>query len=701
MNLYKSIWYTSIVLAIIGVLFLLTGQPQVGITLATVGGSSLALFVIWDEIQRASSGERNSTTQLALTLGGATLFITTVAFSTNVIPSEASISVRVVTLVLGLQALALTLENHPATISLTARLIILCAGHGAVLAGSVLLLPFGPTNTPGGLLLYAAGVPTLLLHAFWIRTYRSKVGSMSQTNKKRWEGTLLITIIIGVPSVLIFSLTGTGEALVPSDVIATLVLAVTGITTILGVGIISAPQTSPWITQLFERHIVAVTLHTLATLILVNITVFAIFLIVPQLFLPILSGILVVILVGVVLNYSMIFHAQRSSFRDYNDDKKMYSETSLSDVTVVITGFDEAAVLPETLKHNLTELEKSPFVLVPAMRSTDGTIELMKNATEVHPERVRVIEGTTGSKAGDLNRVWQYIETPYVLVLDADETIGADFVRRGLIHFNSDPSVGIVQGRKIASSPTVDAFQRFVTIERQHSTLLDDSLMDDIFGAGHFAGSSAMFRHEVPIGVSGWDPSFLTEDIELTLRIYTQTKWNLKYDANMISQEINPKSWGALVRQRERWARGWAQVAVVHERDVLQSWRHIGGRKAGGLSWLLFTSVSAPIFTILPALSLHWYLGLAPQTSAVVALIIALVLLPERGISFVYTAIRDPEIETSAGRTIESLLFAYTWILFSWLVQLHSLYLELSGTENVWHRTKKESATGERISGTE
>jgi len=696
-KLYKILWSAAIATTVVGVISFVAGLAFFGITLIAVGGTSLALSVIWTEIQLALADRDDSVRQLILLYGEAALFIIAVAFSTNVIPSEAPTSVRAVTLILGLQALALTIQSKPATISRTAQSTVLCAGHGTVLAGSVLALPFGPTNPSGTLLLYAVGIPTVLLHTFWIRTYRSTADSAPQTGIQRWEGILLIAIIVGVPSTLFVSLIGPEAVLPLNSTVVSVAIATTGIALIFAFATLGAPQSSPRIARLLERHLVGASLHILVTLILVNTAVFTVFLLVPQLFTWILGGVLILLLIGISMNYLMIVHEQRSSRSDYDNARTPSPEIPLSAVTIVITAFDEAAVLPETLQHNLDTLEELPFILVPAVRSTDGTIKLMEETQEAYSDRVRIVKGTTGSKAGDLNRAWQHIKTPYVLVLDADETVNIEFVRRGLTQLEKHPSVGIVQGRKVSTSPTYDAFRRFVTIERQHSTLLDHSLIDDIFDAGHFAGSSAIFRREVPVDVKGFDPSYLTEDIELTIRLYLQTDWNVMYDNQMIAREINPQNWDALFRQRERWARGWAQVAVQYSGDILYSWKNIGGKKSGALSWLLFTAVSAPIFTILPALSLHWYLGLAPQTSPILAFIIAIVLLPERGISFVYTAIRDPAVETSAGRVVEVLLFAYTWILFTWLIQLHSLYLQLSGTEGVWHRTTKGKTDLERI----
>ncbi len=693
-RLYEAVWYTAVAVSVVGVIVFSINPSPLAILIIAFGAGSLALFAIWKEIQLALSAEPHVTRRLVLVSGEAALFIIAVAFSTNFIPSDAPLSIRTAVLVLGVQVLALTIDTHPAKISQRTRWTIFCTGHGAVLAGTILILPFGPTNTTGTLLLYAVGTPTLLLHAFWIRTYREVGAPVPKTDAQRWEAILLVVIAVGVPAALFVSLTGTETALVPSTPIATSATAVAGVSAIVAFALLSAPETPPSITRLLDGYLVAVGLHTAVALILVNTFVFTVFLLLPQLFVWILGAVLLLVLVGVGLNYSMIWHAEKSLAHIDDDSEVPSPDIPLSAVTVIVSGFDEASVLPTTLQQNLANLPDMPFLLVPASRSTDGTIEIMQQTQQEHPERVQVIEGPTRSKAGDLNHVWRHVETPYVLVLDADETVDAEFVYRGLSMLRDRPSVGVVQGRKLAAYPTGSVFNRFVTIERQHSTLLDHSLLSDLFDAGHFGGSAAIFRREVPCDVGGWDPTFLTEDIELTLRLYLHSEWQVAYNPRMTAREINPQSWGALFRQRERWARGWAQVAIQHGPAVLQSGSRLGWLKSGALSWVLFTSVSAPVYAILPALLLHWYLGLAPPTPATLALALAIVLLPERGISFAYTAIRDPAIEFSWPRSVEAVAFAYLWIVFAWITQLHSLYLQLSGTEGVWHRTKKMAGGG-------
>jgi len=104
---------------------------------------------------------------------------------------------------------------------------------------------------------------------------------------------LLIAVIVGVPSTLFVSLMGPEAALALNSVVGSVATATAGITTIFAFATLGAPRSSPKLAEPLERHLVAASLHILVTLILVNTAVFTVFLIVPQLFIWILGGILV------------------------------------------------------------------------------------------------------------------------------------------------------------------------------------------------------------------------------------------------------------------------------------------------------------------------------------------------------------------------------------------------------------------------
>ncbi len=362
-------------------------------------------------------------------------------------------------------------------------------------------------------------------------------------------------------------------------------------------------------------------------------------------------------------------------------------------MTAVVPAFDEAEILPESLDQNLDALEEVLFVVVPAERSTDGTVDVAYKYQEDYPERVRVFEGTTGSKAGDLNEVWGTIDTPQVLILDADETVDAEFLERGQAMLDVSPSVGIVQGRKTELYPNESEFTRFVTSDRRHSTWLDHPLMHDVAGASYFAGSAALLRHEVPTSVDGWSEDTLTEDIDLTLRLNLETDWRIEYVPEMVARVLNPKTFLSLVQQRRRWARGWVKAISHHGTEVLRAGSTLGWRRSLGLSWVLFTTVNAPLYTVFPAIILLGLLGLGTSPPLWIAAVVALVILPAKAISFGYAAVCDPMIPICKRPPpiLEVVLHAYLWILATWLIQLHALYLHLAGAPQIWTPTTKSS----------
>jgi cellulose synthase/poly-beta-1,6-N-acetylglucosamine synthase-like glycosyltransferase len=547
-------------------------------------------------------------------------------------------------------------------------------------------------------MLYAVGFGVLVLSAFWARTLA--VGQTpldASSDRRRWEGLLLAAVIVGVVGATAMVLTTQTGTLGLRTPLAQLLATVTGVAAVVALATLGVPRFAPLALGWFDTPAVSVAQHVLALFAVVNGFVLGVFVAVPWLLAPVFGAFLAAILLGVVLNYAMLLHA-----RGRHSDVPADPRAGLADgqVTVLVTGANEVDALSASLRANVAELDSLPFLLVPAARSSDGTQELMRAVQAEHPDRVRVVEGTGGSKADDLNQVWEHVETPHVLILDADETVDASFVTRARAVLAARPDVGIVQGRKYATYPTASRLSRFVSAERQHSTWLDHPFDADVLAAAHFAGSAAVLRREVLPAVDGFDDGVLTEDIDLTIRLYLETDWDVAYVPEMGARELLPGGLTSLLRQRERRARGWSQVAGRHLGDIVWSWRSLGLRRTLGLSWLLLLAVSAPLYVIFPALLLPAIaLGVSVDLALPVAALFAVFLIPERAISFAYAVFRDPEIPTTTAiRTIVgTVCFAYLWIVFGWVVQLHSLYLQFAGAPRTWTVTRKSRPVVEAV----
>lgn len=684
------VWYTTVLIALCGVVSFGTGRRFflfLGLALMAIGGTGLALLAFVTEFRLAFAAENRSVSRSVVIATSALAFIVAVAIGSNAVPTSASLTERLAILAIGLQALFLTIDYRPTSTSLRSRATLLVLSHGVVLTASTVTLVSGTANGRAAVLLYTVGFSFLSLNAFWSRQERVGITPPRPKSRRRyWESLLLLALIGGgLSAVVVVFLTPDTTQVLRSPVgrVAVTCLGAAGV---VALAILSVPESPPRLLQVLTTPAATIVQHVLTLLVLANTLCLALFFVLPESFVWLAAGLSVLVCLGITVNYlSLGYSVWRGR------DPPATTGAPATPLTVVVSAANEAAVLPETLWHNLAALPGAEFLLVPAAHATDGTEAVMERAREAAPDRVRIVPGRSGSKAGDLNQVWEEVDTPYVLLLDADETVTPGAVGAACDRLDADPELGIVQGRKAAAYPDLTALSRYVTVERQHSTWIDHPFVSGVLDASHFAGSAAVLRREVLPAVDGLRPDALTEDIDLSVRLYLETDWEIAYETEIVFRELNPKTWLSLIRQRERWSRGWAQVTVRYLEPILVSRAQLSLRRTAGLCWELLTAVSAPVYTLFPALIVFWVLGPTTPPLLTSSLLLGVYLGVERGLSFSIAAFRDPEIPL--GRTprgaIETLLFGYTWLLFAWVVQLHSLYLQLAGATESWDITEK------------
>jgi cellulose synthase/poly-beta-1,6-N-acetylglucosamine synthase-like glycosyltransferase len=105
-----------------------------------------------------------------------------------------------------------------------------------------------------------------------------------------------------------------------------------------------------------------------------------------------------------------------------------------------------------------------------------------------------------------------------------------------------------------------------------------------LHGFGLFGGSNGFWRTDL-LARTRMHGSMLTEDIDSTLRILTSGS-RIASDPALISRELAPTTWGALWKQRARWAQGWFQVSRKHLVATLRS-PNLRLRQKLGLGFLL------------------------------------------------------------------------------------------------------------------
>lgn len=238
----------------------------------------------------------------------------------------------------------------------------------------------------------------------------------------------------------------------------------------------------------------------------------------------------------------------------------------LPTVSVLITAYNEAAVLPETIEacRNLDyPAEKLEILVCYETASVDETAEIAEAAAASHA-RVRAVERDEppGGKAAVTNCALRHATGEILAVVDADQRFEPDAVRRAVAWFRSD-DVWCVKGRCYGTNPRDSLVALHATVERHLAERTEFVARDVLGGFALFTGGQAFFRAAAFDELGPFDETVLLEDLDMTARIHASGK-RLRVDPGVVTVEENPTTLVAWWSQRKRWARGGMQVARRH-----------------------------------------------------------------------------------------------------------------------------------------
>jgi cellulose synthase (UDP-forming) len=164
------------------------------------------------------------------------------------------------------------------------------------------------------------------------------------------------------------------------------------------------------------------------------------------------------------------------------------------------------------------------------------------------------------AKAGNLNNALDYVQTDFLLVVDADHVPLPHFLERTLGYMD-DPSVAFVQ------SP-----QAFFNRSFQHPRRFDDPLLNeqslfydvicrgkDRDNACFWCGSSALVRRSALVSIGGVATDTVVEDTHTAMKLH-QAGWKSVYHPEVLAVGLAPEEVSAFLTQRGRWASGCFQI---------------------------------------------------------------------------------------------------------------------------------------------
>lgn len=297
-------------------------------------------------------------------------------------------------------------------------------------------------------------------------------------------------------------------------------------------------------------------------------------------------------------------------------------------------------------------------------KSSDDTLNIMYELQKAYENRFLIkvvpIEVNQG-KANAMNQGLKVANGEYLLGIDSDSILDYQSLSELVKTLNSDPHIGAVAGKPVVRNRTT-ILGRLQLLE--YIGVIDIIKKAQAFLTGRIttvSGVIVAFRRDALLAVGGWNPAVMTEDIDITWRMYRHG-WQVRYEPRAICWILVPESVRNLIKQRQRWSRGGLEV-LVGNRDVL----------AHG-SWskrvLLYETVISNVWAICTSLSLiSWVLNLIMVHSVQLDGDILLILLV---ISFTQFGIGFKASQVAAYLEWRDLLLIPVYIIYYWMINLVS-----------------------------
>jgi cellulose synthase/poly-beta-1,6-N-acetylglucosamine synthase-like glycosyltransferase len=191
-------------------------------------------------------------------------------------------------------------------------------------------------------------------------------------------------------------------------------------------------------------------------------------------------------------------------------------------------------------------------------QSNDTPVEIWESTDFVLFHRDR----NEGFKGGSLEQVRQLLkirDIKYMYLLDADWHPQKDALERTLEVLQADDGVAFVQTKRLAFEKEISAFQRYVAIYEEGCYYVDSVGRQVLGHPILFSGCCTLFRLDAIERVGGFTPGHLTEDLDLTDRLWL-AGWKGVYRGDVVNHGEVPFAYEHFRRQQERWAAGSARA---------------------------------------------------------------------------------------------------------------------------------------------
>jgi cellulose synthase/poly-beta-1,6-N-acetylglucosamine synthase-like glycosyltransferase/peptidoglycan/xylan/chitin deacetylase (PgdA/CDA1 family) len=232
--------------------------------------------------------------------------------------------------------------------------------------------------------------------------------------------------------------------------------------------------------------------------------------------------------------------------------------------SVIVPAYNEAEVLPKTVKSILRSYYKNIEVIIVDDGSKDDTHTVAKVLSKSSP-RVVCMTKRNGGKSSAINKAIRRAKGEILICVDADTVFPPSTIGRLVRHFKN-PEVGAVAGA-VKVGNVKNLLTRWQALEYTISVYLDRNAQAYMNSIMIVPGACGAWRKKAVRAVRGYSSMTFAEDCDLTLAVH-KTGYKVLQDSSAFAYTEAPQNIGALAKQRFRWMFGNLQALWKH-RNVL------------------------------------------------------------------------------------------------------------------------------------
>ncbi|SKC86216.1 glycosyltransferase [Maledivibacter halophilus] len=296
----------------------------------------------------------------------------------------------------------------------------------------------------------------------------------------------------------------------------------------------------------------------------------------------------------ILLNMILVTSGFINYLKHYRNKKdRILSEYPF--VSILIPAHNEGKVIEKTVQSILDlEYDNDRYeIIVINDNSNDNSKEILENIKERNPRRFFKIINTDNiiggkGKSNALNIGFKESRGEYIVIYDADNTPEKIALKELVYDIENDPEAGAVIGKFRCRNKNRNLLTRFINLEGIYFQWMAQAGRWQLFKLCTIPGTNFIIRRSILEKIGGWDTKAITEDTEISFRIY-RMGYHIRFCPYSATWEQEPETVSVWLKQRKRWIKGNYYV-------LIKNFKYLFDKKAGPIRFDLLYYLSIYIF---------------------------------------------------------------------------------------------------------